>query len=1066
MKHVAGNTTRVIMRTIQVVGAVWLLSSFTACVTQTEKPPAKLAEGCLLNSDCEAPLVCVFRRCSTQCVVDLDCTQEPRDRCQAAESSYSICIPDCDRQPCPTGFICGTDKRCRKECTTSADCLNRQVCISNQCVSPLDVVDGGAPVIARCELDSQCNAGEVCRRNGTCGPQCLATIDCATGQACVSGRCNAVDAGTVVSTDAGCLYNSNCGGTQVCRNGVCGIECREPRDCASGLVCTNDRCVPSTPNDAGTCTFTSDCTSPLACLGGACRPECRLDVDCASGFQCTGTPASCQRIGGTSDGGACLYTSECRVGQRCANGSCVAECATQADCASGLACSASGRCVLPQSPDSGVRGCLYSSDCVANERCSPQGLCIPECVSTRDCALPQVCVSGGCRFPSNDGGVCVYNSQCPGGQRCAPTGQCVAECIDSRDCVAPRVCLAGACQLALPDAGAAGVGTACVLQSTCTPFGLICGAAGVCVVQCVGDTDCPANQGQCCRANRCLGGTACFVAADAGTVDAGTSGLDGGCRANIDCLDSDFCNGDERCVTGRCVAGTNPCDDSNPCTIDSCSSSLRQCSYSTQAIDADNDGHYPRQCGGGADDCDDSDPFTYPGTVERCDFRDNNCNGAVDESLWVEVPGARGSFSSGNLYPPGGNTPSIARVGNDVLVAAGSNGLNGTIDAYRLNATDFSLVAGPTTLTQSTTPWALCNGTSRGRQALRPIVSTDGVEFAVASLTASFTNSQATCLQNDAFSLRSAVSFIAPTLAMPFTQTLISTPPDPNNYVTDLARYDYDDLDRASLAFSPSLNRFVGVWAEERPVNFGQSNPRALYFATVSRTQAASTSRLVWGVNPNPARVSTGAPNASTPPRVGVGSTTVLFAWSNEPAQPINSRHLRWVLYDSALTSVVAGPFSYVFSTGSPYPHVDDIVFDGTNYRVVVNPQVDPVGSDGLVRVLSVNQSGAVVSDEPIMGSSPTNAGTPQPFASQHVGFTQLQLDGGSGFAMVGSQDSRLRLATFPTTPDGGVNIVSVDLGTSASARSDFVVVPLEGARVGVVWSDGDLKKTVFKCGP
>jgi hypothetical protein len=1038
------------------------------CVATTDKPPSKLAEGCLLSSDCEQPLVCVFRRCYSQCQADRDCPQ-PEGRCQAAEAPYAICIEDCTTRPCPTGFSCGTDKRCRKGCTSGADCLLGQRCISNQCVSPLDVADGGAPVSGLCAIDSQCSSGEVCRRNGTCGPQCLDPRDCAAGQTCTSGLCRSVDAGTTgPSTDGGCLYTSDCTDPEVCRNGECRFECLNTRDCPTGALCQASRCVVSV--DAGGCTFPSDCTQPLACLGGLCRPECRQDRDCSANFQCRGTPLSCQRVGTTSDGGACLYNSECRVGERCAAGSCVAECANPADCTGGLTCSA-GRCVLPQSPDSGVRGCLYSSDCLFNERCSPQGLCIPECVSTRDCAAPQVCSGGGCRFVGNDGGAaCVYSSQCPEGQRCASSGQCVVECLSSRDCQAPRSCVAGSCQLPLPDAGAVGLGTGCVLQSTCSPFGLVCGAAGVCVFECVGNPDCATGQGQCCRANRCVAGLACFNPVDAGTVDAGTSGLDGGCRATIDCLDNDFCNGEERCQAGRCVAGSNPCDDSNPCTIDSCNAGLRQCSYSTQAIDADNDGRFPRQCGGTADDCDDNDALTFPGALERCDFKDNNCNGIADEGLWIERAGARGSISSGNLYPPGGNTPSVARVGNDVLVVAASHFLSGVVDAYRLNGADFTVVAGPTALTQSTTPWTLCTRNSipyRGRQALRPLMATDGVEFAVSALTGSFSNPQATCLQNDPFSIQSSVTFVTPTLATPVTQTLESTPPEPAGSTSDLARPDIADLDRAALAFSPALNRFIGVWAEERPANFGLSLPRALYFATVARGQTASTSRLVFGVPPSAASVPAGASNASIPPRVGVGSSTVLFAWTNEAVQPINARHIRWVLYDSNLTSVIAGPFSYFFSTSAAWPHVDAVVFDGTSYRLVVNPQSDPgPGATGQVRVLTVSQAGAVLRDEGIMTSSPTNTGSASPVASQHVGFTSVQLDGGSGFAMVGSQNSLLRLATFPSGADGGVNIVSIDTGTPADSRSDFVVVPLDGARLGVVWSDGNLRKTVFQCGP
>src|SRR5690606_24498682 len=47
--------------------------------------------------------------------------------------------------------------------------------------------------------------------------------------------------------------------------------------------------------------------------------------------------------------------------------------------------------------------------------------------------------------------------------------------------------------------------------------------------------------------------------------------------------------------------------------------------------DADGDGYFDQAGCGTPLDCDDNDPSTYPGAIESCDGKDNDCNGNVDE---------------------------------------------------------------------------------------------------------------------------------------------------------------------------------------------------------------------------------------------------------------------------------------------------------------------------------------------------------------------------------------------------------------------------------------------------
>ncbi len=104
----------------------------------------------------------------------------------------------------------------------------------------------------------------------------------------------------------------------------------------------------------------------------------------------------------------------------------------------------------------------------------------------------------------------------------------------------------------------------------------------------------------------------------------------GPCRSNADCIDTVFCNGEERCApmepganargcvaaaTGPCAAGTG------------CNESTRMCGGTTEGgidapseggnCDMDGDGARAISCGG--TDCDDNDRLRFPGNMEICD---------------------------------------------------------------------------------------------------------------------------------------------------------------------------------------------------------------------------------------------------------------------------------------------------------------------------------------------------------------------------------------------------------------------------------------------------------------
>src|SRR6185295_2634199 len=97
------------------------------------------------------------------------------------------------------------------------------------------------------------------------------------------------------------------------------------------------------------------------------------------------------------------------------------------------------------------------------------------------------------------------------------------------------------------------------------------------------------------------------------------------------CQDDQYCNGKERCVLHiGCQAGpVVTCSDDNPCTIDRCVEATKGCEHAQR--DSDGDGDPDDHCVAKRD-CDDTDPTVSSQRAEVCgNFKDDNCNGEVDE---------------------------------------------------------------------------------------------------------------------------------------------------------------------------------------------------------------------------------------------------------------------------------------------------------------------------------------------------------------------------------------------------------------------------------------------------
>jgi peptidoglycan-associated lipoprotein len=114
------------------------------------------------------------------------------------------------------------------------------------------------PKYPKCNKDEQCaDHKEVCVE-GMC-QQCRDNTNCAEGQQCKGGRCEAKPE---------CSIDGDCKDNRVCRSGKCQIECNADGDCGKGLKCSKNRCV-----DELSCNDNSECKNGLPCVKGRCGVE-------------------------------------------------------------------------------------------------------------------------------------------------------------------------------------------------------------------------------------------------------------------------------------------------------------------------------------------------------------------------------------------------------------------------------------------------------------------------------------------------------------------------------------------------------------------------------------------------------------------------------------------------------------------------------------------------------------------------------------------------------------------------------------------------------------------------
>lgn len=404
--------------------------------------------------------------------------------------------------------------------------------------------------------DASCSDGDACNGVERCIDRACqpgTPMECddgnlCTDDACQGGVCVQINNAVFCNDDNACTLDDHC------RDGACGGT---PLDCDDQNVCTTDGCAPDAGcwhvpntvpcNDGDACTSHDACSKTICVSGPATL--------CDDGNACTDD--SCDSSSGciftNNDANLCDDGNVCNGVEACNAGACVGGVA--------LVCDDANPCT-DDSCDL-VDGCLYATD-DANS-----------CDDGNFCNGSESCVAGVClegvTLACDDGNPCTDDA-------CDPQAGCLFAnddsnaCDDANPCNGLEVCKAGVCVPGAPPD--------CDDHSSCTDDS--CDTLNGCVHSADDTNSCDdsdvCNGIETCDAGACAKGTP-LVCNDGNPCTDDTCDPSSGCivtnNDSLSCADEDVCNGLEGCVLGVCVPGsTLVCDDLNPCTDDSCESSV------------------------------------------------------------------------------------------------------------------------------------------------------------------------------------------------------------------------------------------------------------------------------------------------------------------------------------------------------------------------------------------------------------------------------------------------------------------------------------------------------------
>jgi cysteine-rich repeat protein len=491
--------------------------------------------------------------CSATCTLEtgFDCTGVPTvctdiDECAATPSGCDLAA-DCTNTvgaftcTCKPGYV-GDGKVCTpKEDCGAVACDDSNPCTDDSCDKATGCVHANNTV--PCTDDNVCTEGDVCG-DGLCVAG--AAKDCDDKNVCTTDSCDPL---------AGCANTPN---TEPCTDGDA---------CTTGDLCAAGACV---PGGATVCDDSNPCTDDACDLATGCtvtvntapcddKDACTTGDTCALGACVPGGPTVCDDSNPCTDD-ACDLATGCTVTDNiavCTDGD---ACTTGDICALG-ACVPGGPTVCDDSNPCTDDGCDLAIGCTVTDNiavCTDGDAC-----TTGDLCALGACVSGGPTV-CDDSNPCTDDG-CDLAIGCTVTDN-IAVCTDGDACTTGDICALGACVSGGPtvcDDSNPCTDDACDPATGCTVVNNVapcddknaCTDLDVCKdASCVpgGPTVC--TDGNSCTDNACDPATGC-------TVTPNTK----------ECEDGNACTLTDKCTDGSCVAGAiDSCDDSKPCTTDSC----------------------------------------------------------------------------------------------------------------------------------------------------------------------------------------------------------------------------------------------------------------------------------------------------------------------------------------------------------------------------------------------------------------------------------------------------------------------------------------------------------------